>query len=120
MGVLGRDGPVPRGTARRGGRAGNGQAPRHGGAGGLSWGPAAGGVRPRVTAWTRPARWASGSVAVVVRLVGAFDLHADVLGLLGTERRELHAERVEVQAGDLLRSEERRVGKERRGRWVHA
>src|SRR5690606_14078303 len=59
-------------------------------------------VRPRVTAWTRPARWASGSVAVVVRLVGAFDLHADVLGLLGTERRELHAERVEVQAGDLL------------------
>ena len=41
-------------------------------------------------------------VAVVVRLVRALDRDADVGGLLVGERRELHAERVEVQPGDLL------------------
>ena len=42
------------------------------------------------------------SVAVVVGLVRARHRHADVVGLLLGERRELHAELVEVQARDLL------------------
>src|SRR5579884_2650523 len=41
-------------------------------------------------------------VPVVVRLVWPLDGHADVGGLLGTQLRELHAERVEVQPSDLL------------------
>ena len=41
-------------------------------------------------------------VAVVVRLVRALDRDADVVGLLLGEGRQPHAERVEVQAGDLL------------------
>ncbi len=42
------------------------------------------------------------SVPVVVRLVRALDVHADVLGLVLAQLGELDAERVEVQAGDLL------------------
>src|SRR5690606_27829852 len=42
------------------------------------------------------------SVAVVLGLVRAFDLHADVFGLVGTQLRELRAEAVEVQARDAL------------------
>ena len=42
------------------------------------------------------------SVAVVVELVRAVDRHADVGRLLGGELGELHAERGEVQARDLL------------------
>src|SRR5262249_31171268 len=46
--------------------------------------------------------WGRGrSVAVVVRLVRAFDLYADAGGLLGTQRGQLHAERVQVETGDL-------------------
>src|SRR4051795_6080658 len=41
-------------------------------------------------------------VAVLIALVRPLDLHADVRGLLGAQLRELRAERVEVQAGDLL------------------
>src|SRR5690606_8354459 len=43
-----------------------------------------------------------GSVAVVIRLVGTFDGYADVLGLLGRQLREPHAELLEVQARDHL------------------
>src|SRR3712207_3720234 len=46
--------------------------------------------------------WAVGLVPVVVRLVGTLDRDVDVRGLLWRERRQLGAERVEVQAGDLL------------------
>ena len=45
-------------------------------------------------------RW--GSVAVVLRLVRAGDVDADVLGLLLGQRGQLGADRVEVQPGDLL------------------
>ena len=41
-------------------------------------------------------------VAVVVRLVRALDRDADVGGLLGRSSVSFDAERVEVQAGDLL------------------
>src|SRR3954467_5203366 len=41
-------------------------------------------------------------IAVVIRLVGAVDADADVGRLLGRELRELDADRVEVQARDLL------------------
>src|SRR4051794_32930437 len=44
----------------------------------------------------------SGLVAVMVRLERALDRHADVGGLLGRQLGQLHAERVEVQARDLL------------------
>src|SRR5829696_2836826 len=44
----------------------------------------------------------AGLVAIVVGLVRALDRHADVGGLLLGELRESHAERVEVQPGDLL------------------
>ena len=47
----------------------------------------------------RSGRWL---VAVVVGLVGALDGHADVGGLLRAQLGQLRAERVEVQAGDLL------------------
>src|SRR3954462_6332034 len=43
-----------------------------------------------------------GLVAVVVRLVRPVDRHVDVRGLVGRQLGELHAERPEVQAGDLL------------------
>jgi len=41
-------------------------------------------------------------IAVRLRLVRALDRHADVVGLLGRELRELDAERREVQRRDLL------------------
>src|SRR3954451_11558496 len=44
----------------------------------------------------------SGLVAIVVRLVGGLDRHVDVRRLLGRELRQTDAERVEVQARDLL------------------
>ena len=49
-----------------------------------------------------PASPDSGLVAIVVRLVRALDRHVDVGGLLGRELGQAHAERVEVQARDLL------------------
>ena len=45
---------------------------------------------------------AGGSVAVEVRLVGALDVDAEVVGLLLGELGQLDAEGVEVQPGDLL------------------
>src|SRR3954453_9726198 len=53
------------------------------------------GIRPR-------AHSIRGLVAIVVRLEGALDGDADVGGLLGTQRGQLRAERVEMQPGDLL------------------
>src|SRR5258705_829137 len=50
----------------------------------------------------RPAWPGNASVAVVVRLVGAVDGDTDVVGLVLRQLGELHAEGVEVQAGDLL------------------
>src|SRR5919112_6099275 len=50
------------------------------------------------TAWSRTGV----SVAVEVRLVRTLDVDTEVGGLLLGELGELHAERVEVQAGDLL------------------
>src|SRR3954454_13726383 len=47
-------------------------------------------------------RRSSSSVPVLLRLVRAGDVDAKVGGLVVGQRRELHAERVEVQAGDLL------------------
>jgi hypothetical protein len=48
--------------------------------------------------------WLGGAhlVAVVVDLVRTPDWHTDVCRLLAREHRELHPERVEVQAGNLL------------------
>src|SRR3954451_9823451 len=43
-----------------------------------------------------------GLIPVVVGLERAVDRHVDVRGLVGGELGEAHAERVEVQAGDLL------------------
>ena len=42
------------------------------------------------------------SVAVVLRLVRAFDRHAEVVGLLVGELGQLHADLLEVQAGDFF------------------
>src|SRR5436190_1927675 len=53
------------------------------------------GIRPR-------AQSMRSLVAIVIRLEGALDRHADVRGLLGAQRRQLRAERVEVQPRDLL------------------
>src|SRR3954453_22228859 len=53
------------------------------------------GIRPR-------AQSMRSLVAIVVRLVGPLDRHADVGGLLGAQLGQLRAERVEVQPGDLL------------------
>src|SRR5690606_31986081 len=52
-------------------------------------------------------RWLSSdararSVAIVLGLVGAFDGHADVVGLLGCELGEVDAQLVQMQAGDLF------------------
>src|SRR4249920_1674221 len=44
----------------------------------------------------------SRSVAVELGLEGSLDLHAEVLGLLRRELRELHAELSEMRRGDLL------------------
>jgi squalene-hopene/tetraprenyl-beta-curcumene cyclase len=52
-----------------------------------------------VEATERAIRWL---VAVVIRLVRAFDGHADVVGLLLGELGELHADLGEVQAGDFF------------------
>src|SRR5687768_14166139 len=41
-------------------------------------------------------------VAVVVGLVRAVDRHAEVFGLRRRQRRQLHADLREVEAGDLL------------------
>src|SRR4051794_5048908 len=46
--------------------------------------------------------WPVALVAIVVGLVRALDRHPDVGRLVGLELRELDAERVEVQARDLL------------------
>ena len=43
-----------------------------------------------------------GSVAVVIRLERAFRRHADIVGLLLGQLRELHAQLVEMEAGHLL------------------
>ena len=48
------------------------------------------------------ARIAPRSVAVVVRLVRAFDRHADVVSLFFGEHGELHADLLQVQAGDFF------------------
>ena len=45
---------------------------------------------------------AVGLVAVVVRLVGALDRDAEVVGLLGGELRQLHAELLQVQPGNFF------------------
>src|SRR3954471_12517006 len=55
--------------------------------------------------WSHPERGATfrfASVAVAVGLERAFDRHPDVVGLLLAEGGQLHAESVEVEAGDLL------------------
>src|SRR5262245_55187845 len=44
----------------------------------------------------------TGLVAIVIGLERAFDRDVDVRGLVGRELGQVHAERVEVQAGDLL------------------
>src|SRR3954467_429995 len=44
----------------------------------------------------------NGSVSVVIGLVGTLDRQAEVAGLRLGQLRELHAERVQVQPGDLL------------------
>src|SRR6185295_13421249 len=44
----------------------------------------------------------TGLIPVVVGLERAVDRHVDVGSLVGRELGEVHAERVEVQAGDLL------------------
>src|SRR5438309_960246 len=52
--------------------------------------------------WPASCRTRVGLVAVVVRLVRALDGHTDVLGLVLAELGEADAQRVEVQARDLL------------------
>jgi hypothetical protein len=58
----------------------------------------AGGVPDVVIPGTRPGI----SVAVVLRLLGASDVHAEVLGLTLGQVGEPDAKGIEVQAGDLL------------------
>src|SRR6476619_2112564 len=60
------------------------------------------GIRSRSAGAAAVAYGTRGSVAVVLRLVGAGHVDAEVLGLALGQLGEPHAEGVEVQTGDLL------------------
>ena len=84
----------------------------------LDSGGEGGHVRSAEILWSRPAspfhchgcslrrlravRYRQFSIAVVVRFVGAVDVQAEVVGLLGGESGEAGAESVEMQPGHLL------------------